>query len=129
MSDVQEKITSYLDGLESRLGKAEELVISEVPQFVSELLAYHWLTNLIWFCLGLLGLLAIVATSYQLLKNCKNVTPGVDQGEFALFIIGLSLILAAGCIGFLTLSITTMVKISVAPRVYVVDYLRSEVGK
>jgi hypothetical protein len=129
MNDVQEKITSYLDGLESRLGKAEELVISEVPQFVSELLAYHWWGNLIWVCLALLGLLSLVATSYHLLKNSKKVTPGVDQGEFVLFITGISLILAAGCIAFLMLSITTMVKISVAPRVYVVDYLRSEVQK
>lgn len=129
MSDVQEKITSYLDGLESRLGKAEELVISEVPQFVSELLAYHWLTNLIWACLALLGLLVIVATSYRLLKNSKKAMPESDRGDFALFITGLSLILAAGCITVLVLSTTTMVKISVAPRVYVVDYLRSEVGK
>jgi hypothetical protein len=129
MNDVQEKITSYLDGLESRLGKAEELVISEVPQFVSELLAYHWWGNLIWVCLGLLGLLVLAVAVYYFLKHHKKMMPEPQQGEFAFLVISISLVLAAGCIGFLTLSITKMVKISVAPRVYVVDYLRSEVQK
>jgi hypothetical protein len=129
MNDVQEKITSYLDGLESRLGKAEELVISEVPQFVSELLAYYWWGNLICCFLALLGLLVLAVAVYYFLKHYKKMMPESQQGEFAFLVISLSLVLAAGCIGLLTLSITKMVKISVAPRVYVVDYLRSEVGK
>jgi hypothetical protein len=129
MNDVQEKITSDLDGLESRLGKAEELVISEVPQFVSELLAYHWWGNLIWVCLGLLGLLVLAVAVYYFLKHYKKMMPEPQQGEFAFFVIGLLLILATGFTWSITLSITKMVKISLAPRVYVVDYLRSEVQK
>ena len=123
MNDVQEKIVSYLDGLEGRLGKAEQLVISEVPQFVSELLVYHWWWNFIVLVLFLfLAVFAIPVVVYII----KDIRRGNKDGIGGVILLMLIAIPIAAPIASCT---ATLLKISTAPRVYVVDYLRSEVGK
>ena len=123
MNDVQEKITSYLDGLESRLGKAEELVISEVPQFVSELLAYHWWWNLIVIAACLVLAVCAIPLVLAIIRDIKKGTEDGIGGGILLMLIVLPLAVSiASCTA-------TLLKISTAPRVYVVDYLRSEVQK
>jgi ABC-type transport system involved in cytochrome c biogenesis permease component len=123
MNDVQEKITGYLDGLESRLGKAEELVISEVPQFVSELLAYHWWWNLIVIAVCLVLAVCAIPLVLAIIRDIKKGTEDGIGGGILLMLIVLPLAVSiASCTA-------TLLKISTAPRVYVVDYLRSEVQK
>jgi ABC-type transport system involved in cytochrome c biogenesis permease component len=122
MNDVQEKITSYLDGLESRLGKAEELVISEVPQFVSELLAYHWWGNLIVLAVCLVLAVCAIPLVLSVIREIKKGADAIGGGLLLMLIVLPLTMPIASCTA-------KLLKISVAPRVYVVDYLRSEVVK
>ena len=150
MDEVTDKLTRYLEGIEQRLGRAEELVVSEVPQFVSELLTFHWwqyLALTLFWLLVLAGALKFtwhagkaIGINHESLKPeeendsddiRKQYSDTVYLGSslVLLVIFGVGLYSAVHCAASIGSNALQLLKISTAPRVYVVDYLREELRR
>lgn len=152
--DVADKLTDYITGLDDRVVKAEAWVASEIPAYVSELLAYHTAVAVLWIVFYLLAIAGMlyayrnaiwVADDFRKKRDilqAKSADEGLSKKEASDFshasgqaddlrgaTSGLAIVFA--CIAFaLLIGVayhgSTIVKIKLAPRVYVVDYLRSE---
>lgn len=152
--DIADKLTDYITGLDDRVVKAEAWVASEIPAYVSELLAYHTASAVLWIMFYLIAIAAMlyayrnaiwVADDFRKKRDtlkAASAEEGISKKDAADFAHasrqaddlrgatrGLAIVFV--CIAFgLLIGVayhgSTIIKIRIAPRVYVVDYLRSE---
>lgn len=143
--ELDDKLVEFLMGIEQRLGKAEGWAASEIPAYVSELLTYHTAVAVLWAVVyGFGAALFIYALVRLALYECsisESESPrkvsSIDdelgepmterEGAGILGVLGAFVVLA--CVYQMSIHIATVAKIQLAPRVYVVDYIRSELGK
>lgn len=95
-----------------------DVLIKETPQFVSEIYQYSIFVNIVCifvFCIAFVGLYKFCFFSIK--KHKENE---YDSWELA---IGLSVFLGLLSIVFSVMSIVEIVKIIIAPRLFLVDYI------
>lgn len=143
--DITDKLTEYLTSIEQRLGKAEDWAASEIPAYVSELLTYHTATAVLWAVVyGFGAALFIYALVRLALYECsiaeakkpqklssidEELGEPMTEREGAGILGLLGALMALFCVYQMATHVSTLVKIQIAPRVYVVDYIRSELDK
>lgn len=115
---VTEKVLSYIEGLESRLSSVEGFAASEVPLYVQELLTYHFYYYSATVLLSFFILIFLCCGIIWVLKNTTG------DASFAAVILWLCLLLIPGVVFFEGAS--KLVKMNLAPRVYLVDHLTDQ---
>lgn len=155
--ELDEKLVEFLMGIEQRISKAEDWVASEIPAYVSEILTYHTVVYIFGLVVYLCFLLVSVylgrdaaRVSNRLGERANNLREQINGGQLNERELGriddqikeargkqlvsdISVLLFSGVAIFMGVSaayeFSNLVKIQLAPRVYVVDYIRSELGK
>lgn len=126
--EIQTRLIRYLDQMESLISQGVELGKDEVPQFVNELLQWVFWSN----CLNIVCLVIILAGvgglirfshRYNLDKSSDNVPP---KGVVLLLVYVVSVAVSIPVVidGILP-SVQKVVKVQVAPRLVIVDELKS----
>jgi drug/metabolite transporter (DMT)-like permease len=115
--EMQSKVVQYLQGMESRLGKAEGFVIEQAPLYVQELLMWHFWSNM----LGAAVLLLIAAVIAGIFAYAVRID---DEALPAAVLFGIPV-----CFCFLFgsgLFVTESIKSQIAPRLVVVEHIKGQ---
>lgn len=116
---VTQKVLSYIEGLESRLSSVEGFAASEVPLYVQELLNYHFY----YYSAQVFGSFLICAFLCWFLRWV--VKTAIESNEtISVIIFWLCLIFIPAVVFFDGAS--KLFKISIAPRVYLVDHIADQ---
>lgn len=112
----QELLDKLLTDLLSIVEKGTTLVAEQLPLIAQELLQYRLCIAIVGVGIGLLFFI-LAALVFSKTKNvrCTDTKVGITIGAIILAVVGASIVLANG---------TTAIKIKIAPRLYVIDYLR-----
>jgi hypothetical protein len=115
--EMKSKVLQYLQGMESRLGKAEGFVIEQAPLYVQELLMWHFWSNMLGAAV-LLVIAAVIAGLfvYAVRKDYETLPAAI--------LIGIPI-----CFCFLigsTLLVSSSVKAKIAPRLVVVEHIKGQ---
>jgi hypothetical protein len=122
---LQTKLTSILDWVETATTNGANFVAEQTPLYITELLTYNFWMSLISFSMFTTVILcSVVALIYTIKYFNKN---NVWYEEFSPAIMFFILPLFFG--GWGMKENTDWIKIKLAPRVYIVDYLRTELKK
>jgi len=119
--DVEEKLVDMLNWVEGALKTGSDFMVEQTPLYIQELLAYNFWISLVWFILSLVVFIGCIFGGYRC-KKCKNPD---EELFFVIMILSVPLFIST----FGMYENTDWFKIKVAPRVYVVDYLRTELKK
>lgn len=128
-----------LEWAERATSTGVEFVAEQTPLYIQELLVYNFWISLIWFVVGVVFILIGINRAYSVVWGklsketwekskgfySSTMTPSGVQGV-------VSIVLAVvGLIGGPIISAHNLefVKVATAPRVFVVDYLRTELQK
>jgi hypothetical protein len=114
---MQLKVLEYLQGMESRIGKAENFVIEQAPLYVQELLMWHFWSNMLVAAVLLLIAAAIAGLFVYAVRIDYEVLP-------AAILFGIPV-----CFCFLigsTLFVSCSVKAKIAPRLVVVEHIKGQ---
>jgi hypothetical protein len=121
--EVEEKLVDMLNWAEGALKTGSDFVVEQTPLYIQELLVYNFWTSLICFILSLLVFIGTIFGGYKFARWCKRTA--TPEALPALTITILPLMISS-----MTMSNhTDWFKIKMAPRVYIVDYLRTELKK
>lgn len=126
--EIQARLLRYLDQMESLISQGVELGKDEVPQFVNELLQWVFWSNclnIVCFVIILAGLGALIRFSHR-----YNLDQSNDDAPPRFIVIGIAyvvgIIISIVMIGDGILpSVRKVVKVQVAPRLVIVDELKS----
>ena len=136
---LQNQLTKMLEWAERATSTGVEFVAEQTPLYIQELLVYNFWISLIWFVIGIIFLLIGINRTYsvvwgKLSKEKWEVQNGIyistltSSGIQALISIILAVVgLIVGPI--ISANNLEFVKVATAPRVFVVDYLRTELKK
>lgn len=122
---LESKMLETLQWVEQSIKTTSDFASEQVPLYIQELLVYNFWMSLAGFIIGIIFIIAIIPTAKVFTKESKKGI--LEQDSIKLFgsSIGSFLFLAVGMV--LTIENTDWIKIKLAPRVYIVDYLRSEI--
>lgn len=116
---MDDKLGKLLDMLVLGLEKGAGLLQEELPKLAHEILEYNFYTNLLSAIVFVfIGIVIVVAVIYALRNLCDD---GFDYGFTGL--IGSLFITVV--LGTAVVKINNIIKIKVAPRVYIIDYIRT----
>jgi hypothetical protein len=121
--ELQNKLTSILNWVEETAKQAEGFVVEQTPLYIQELLAWNFWNSLIVFSIGV-ALLIILAICLKKIFN-SNLDFWDNHPEKALplaIIAVISLFVGPP----LTISNLEWIQITVAPRVWLVEYVASK---
>ena len=123
---TQEKLTQYLEVLENSVTTGAELAQQEIPLLAQEILNWEFYSHLI-IGLSLLLVSFLISLVVRLIyKHYKNISHnGGSEEEVAMFLLGFSSALAAGFGGF---QLTLALKVVVAPRLVLLEYIGGLIG-
>ena len=115
--DIQERITGYLDAIESHADKAGDFIVEQTPLLAQEYLVWYWWEHALVLAGGVLFLLTVpfsIYLAYKVGKIFREAEPVIGAGILALIglIAGLSMIWT---------STAHVIKVSVAPRVVLLE--------
>ena len=120
---LQQKLTTLLEWTEKAAQTSTKFVAEQTPLLIQEILRYNFWTSLVWFVFGLLVILSSCYGAWRLAKYLTREEEWDNEGPFILLFL-IPLVIG----GIVVTTNTDWFKICVAPRLYVVDYLRSEIG-
>lgn len=136
--ELQNTLLESIDLVKEWAQKGGEFVAEQTPLVIQELLLYNFWWHLIWWTIGVIGLLALCytfkcglkwvkKTHEEAVEFNKNIKYSYDKksedvtGEFMFVIIahltGLSIVLPMIICNF------TWLKIWLAPRLYILEYV------
>ena len=118
---TEEKLTQYLDEIMGWLRNAGEFASAQAPEVVDQFLAYHFWTSLIGTILAPI-LLAIIAFA---VFRWLPWTIEEDCPEVGIPILSVGIIGLVGLPIWLVVSIYTLMKVTIAPKLYVLEHLTS----
>jgi hypothetical protein len=125
--ELADKLTGYLEVVESGVNKGTAFVSEQVPLYVQEFLAWELWSSIILSVLFLIG----SGLAFRGMKACaaeadKEGKASRDNGAE---IFGTIVCFIGMCVlfGFSGWQACHAVKVGVAPRVVIVDYLRKEI--
>lgn len=123
---MQERLMKYLNHLEDLAGKTEDFAAEQVPLYIQELLTWMFWDSVMCAAFAALILvisLVLVGFGFKLLEHAKKTK---DDGLefFGGMTVILMAILAVVCLLPICINTKQAVKISVAPRVVIVEELK-----
>lgn len=124
------RLGRFLDGIEAWGHKAEEFASSEIPAYVSELLLYHAVCAVFFACASAIGLAVLSYAAWKLMcllasQSGPSSADGSSLEGLRFFVWILLVSCAVYSFSLLVINCGKLVKIWLAPRVYVVDHVRS----
>lgn len=118
--EVEEKLVDMLNWAEGALKTGSDFVVEQTPLYIQELLIYNFWASLTWFVISFICFIITIYATYRLVSYfVKN-----DNGDALPFTMFLVFPIFFSIMGME--KNTDWFKIKVAPRVYIVDYLRTE---
>lgn len=127
--NVAEKLNSILDWVEQTAKTAEAFAIEQTPLYIQELLAWNFWTSLIWFSIGFLPmigqgvLLKFIVGEYKIFLEKGNSEDTAFCCVFGTITSLLFLLFIPLCFFLNNLD---WLQITVAPRVWLVEYVASK---
>ena len=124
-SNAAEKLSSILNWVEETAKTAEAFAVEQTPLYIQELLAWNFWYSLILF---FIGFLSIAIQSFLIKKMIKWHREGDREDQEFCIIFGI----ITSIVGFLVLPLAFFLnnldwlKITVAPRVWLVEYVSSQ---
>lgn len=114
-----DELTQYLEGLSTRLEGVENIVITETPLVVQEFLLWHWWSSCIaassCALFGIVSLVIFFIFFRKMIQDTKDDVAPYVFGAAISIVISVFLIISS------VNNTITCAKISVAPRVYLVE--------
>ena len=117
--EVEEKLVDMLNWAEGALKTGSDFVVEQTPLYIQELLIYNFWASLTWFVISFICFIITIYATYRLVSYF--VKTDKDALPFTMFLV-LPILLSIMAME----KNTDWFKIKVAPRVYIVDYLRTE---
>jgi Mn2+/Fe2+ NRAMP family transporter len=125
--ELQQSMSQFLNLMIEALGKTTNFAAEQIPLYVQELLRYAMWDTIFSLILAIAILTASLIIAKKVLKYLRIADYNYDleaTAHILLVVLGLSSIFSV----FLTVaSVSTILKITLAPRVYVIDYLKKEI--
>jgi hypothetical protein len=118
--EVEEKLVDMLNWAEGALKTGSDFVVEQTPLYIQELLIYNFWASLTWFVISFICFIITIYATYRLVSYFVKNDNG-DALPFTMFLVFPILFSVMGME-----KNTDWFKIKVAPRVYIVDYLRTE---
>jgi hypothetical protein len=116
------KMLSAVEGIEA-FGK------EQIPDYIEQILVYNFWDSLISSALPIIICVFIITTFFLISKKTKwDEKDDTGKTEFHLFggfIVVFLIVLLSGC--FIIPNARKALKIKLAPKVYIVDYLRNNI--
>ena len=105
----------------STADEAKIFILSEMPEVVSQLLLWGALQSLLIFCAFLIPLAAVLYVFYRAYKDSTLPNKKMTEGTIVCLIV-----CALFAIGFSSLALSNLewLQILVAPKVYLLEYIR-----
>ena len=105
-----------------KMGDGVELAVNrlyeEAPLYVQELLIYYFWSHLFWGILGIVALISVAVFFFKVIKKIDDSDPLCFLGFLTCILLSMIFI------GVALVNLEESLKIGVAPRVYVVDYIK-----
>lgn len=104
--------------------KAVEFAQEQSPMVVQEFLLWKFAQSVIWV---IVGVIAIGALGF-LIKKCVSKISKSDEGEIYLFPIVISIVISVViCFANIVPNVEQIVKVKVAPRVFMIEWVSDQV--
>lgn len=117
---TEQNINEAIDWLQQTGGSIQDFAAEQAPLYCQELIKYEIMSSAI----GLIGGLVALAMSAIVIRFLRKHEAEMDEGSFYLtFAVG-GLLALAGCL-FVARNVSPLVKAHTAPRVVIVEHLRS----
>jgi H+/Cl- antiporter ClcA len=123
-AELQSKLTSILNWVEETAKVTEGFVIEQTPLYIQELLAWNFWSSLIWFCLGATLMICGAISLRKIFVNFEK-WDREECHKLAISIIIAVIGLLFG--GPMLASNFEWLKIAVAPRVFLLEYVTQAV--
>jgi len=121
---VEKKLIDYLVGLEKTAGEAKEFIVEQAPLYVQEFLAWYFWSSILLAATGLLlFFVGFVYWKWFIPFAAKERDDYWDDERKVLSWVGLLIICGFG-IGTFLIGVIDATKVSVAPRVVIVEELK-----
>jgi hypothetical protein len=121
--ETEEKLLGMLEWVEGATKSGADFLSEQTPLYVQELLVYHfWVSAAVWMIFGLL----LIPMIYGGVKVYKMLTEGSeDNRALWCMLLPVYLIVTPPVI----YNNSDWIKIKLAPRVFVVDYVTEKLGR
>jgi len=124
-AEIENKTTEILSFLLETLKDTKSFALEQTPLFIQELLNYKFYMSLTQFSLGVLSLFVGIGMLILFLNKMEQWERERKLGRFVvsfvLAILGISIGIAA------PLNNLDWIKIKIAPRVYLMDYIKGNI--
>jgi hypothetical protein len=122
--ELENKLLDILNWVDGTTKPSVDFIVEQTPLFIQELLTYNFYFSLTLFILSFLGAVGSILALYKIIKYLSKTN---NAELFPPLVILLILPFTISIIGIS--HNLDWFKIKMAPRVYVVDYLRTELKK
>ena len=122
-AELETKTLELMTWLEQTIKTSANFTVEQIPLFITELLNYNYVMSLSGFILSVLGLLVTLYWTYRFIKWMKDE----DDWELSPAIILILGVILLSCAGIT--SNTDWIKIKLAPRVYLLEYVQNQLKK
>lgn len=119
MDELQQRLLATLDKIGQWIEQTEDLAVEQVPQVAAELLLYTRVGSALWVFLGLCFLVIGSLFFRRLRRGVLAGERGDDLVPF--FMAGM----IAGVTGLVVIATSEFLKVFLAPRLYILEYLRA----
>lgn len=135
--EIQELIVSYTSKVEGAVQNMSDFASDQIPLVIQEYLLWHFYSNLVFMTFLLSLSLLFIGVGLNCQRLAKNVNKREDITSYAIkqfekeyMILGTLSIMLASVFFFLSfVPLESMVKVKVAPRVVLIDWLKESVQK
>ena len=125
--EIEQKLVEYLTALESLLKDGKDLAIEQAPEVAKEILRYSMASCSAWALFEIACCYVIYRIGVKAYLAMKEDTNDALLSAFPPMLIGGLLFSVFALAAFM--NVDQFCKAYFAPRLYVIDYLRSEVKK
>lgn len=123
--ELQERLIALLDYIGERAKTAEGFAMEQLPLVAREIVAWDFWSNLVG---TLMGVVLLTLAAYLIILICRKAEDWLKQVEFPVPLVAslfIAFFSACGGFGFMSTYLMPFIKAATAPRLVVIDYVRS----
>lgn len=117
-----------LQWLSNTAQSTTDFLTTQTPLYVQELLAWSFVYYTAWCVVNIVLMVPFIYIIRQAVKEYQR-TDSQEEQDFCVFLVFLALIITGCVFGASCYNASQAIKIKVAPRVYLVDYILDKTGK
>ncbi len=127
MSELEKKLVEYMDKTAGAIEQVLDFSMEQAPLVVKEIISYGFWSGVLWIVISA-GMILFSIKKYKELRTLKKVASYPEDkklgfAQFCVFVLSVVFVIVFAC------NIQKLVKVSVAPRLYIIDSLRGAVTK